>query len=64
MTLEYCDLLTTMNLHNEKCAINTLQRIFEIVYILNIINGPVIKQMVHLIFDHNPLLIYKMQFVL
>mgnify|MGYP003686001203 CR=1 FL=1 len=45
------------------CAIITLQRIFEIVYVQKFINSPVIKQMIHLIFFHNPLFIYKMQFL-
>ena len=44
-----------------KCARQTL---FEILYVLDIIKSPVIKQMVHLIFVHNPLFIYRIQFLL
>ena len=36
---------------------------FEIVYVQNFISSPVIKQMIHLIFFHYPLFIYKMQFL-
>ena len=45
-------------------AIITLQRIFEIVQVLNFTSSPVIIQMIPLIFVHNPLFIYKMQFLL
>ena len=41
----------------------TLQRISEIVYVPNFISSPVIKKMTHLIFLHNPLFIYRMQFL-
>ena len=52
-----------MYLHKRVCAIITLRRMFEIVYVQNFISSPVIKQMIHLIFFHNPLFIYKMQFL-
>ena len=52
-----------MYLHKRVCAIITLRRMFEIVYVQNFISSPVIKQMIHLIFLHNPLFIYKMQFL-
>ena len=52
-----------MYFHQQKSAIITLRRIFEIVYVLNIISCPVIKQMIDLILVHNPLFIYNMQFL-
>ena len=65
MPLHYCDLLVTSTyLHKRKCAIITLRKIFEIVYVLNLMSSPVIKQMIDLTFVHNPLFIFKMQFLL
>ena len=52
-----------MYLYKRVCAIITLRRMFEVVYVQNFISSPVIKQMIHLIFFRNPLLIYKMQFL-
>ena len=46
-----------MYIHKRVCAIITLRRIFEIVYVQNFTSSPVIKQMIHLIFVHNPLFI-------
>ena len=45
-------------------AIITLQRIFEIEYVLNFISSPFIKHLIRSIFVHNPLFIYKVQFLL
>ena len=60
MPLNFCDLLTTsMYLHKRVCAIITLRRISEIVNVQNFISSLVIKQMIHLIFLHNPLFIYR-----
>ena len=52
-----------MYLHKRVFAIITLRRMFEIAYVQNFISSPVIKQKIHLIFFHNPLFIYKMQFL-
>ena len=52
-----------MYIHKRVCAIITLRRMFEIVYVQNFISSPVSKQMIHLICFHNPLFIYKMQFL-
>lgn len=50
-----------MYLHEQTCSIITLLQIFEIVYELNIINIPVFKKLVHLVFAHNPLFLHIMQ---
>ena len=64
MPLHFCDLYTTsMYLHKRVCASITLRRISEIVYVQNFISSPVIKQMIRLIFLHNQLFIYKLQFL-
>ena len=39
-----------MYLHKLVCAIITLRRVFEIVYVQNLISSPVFKQLIHLIF--------------
>ena len=52
-----------MYLHKRVWAIITLRRMFEI-YVQNFISSPVIKQMIHFIFFHNPLFIYKMPLLL
>ena len=52
-----------MYLFKRVCAIITLRRIFDIVYVQNFISSPVIKQMIHLIYFHNPLFFYKIQFL-
>ena len=47
-----------MYLHKQVCAIITLRRMFEIVYVQNFISSPVIKQMIHLTFFQNPLVFF------